>query len=493
MKALDHVRVRTMATGKNHVCCLTYDGKLYTWGRNNKGQLGRGYINRAEINPELAAEINTEDCCVERISCGQFHCIAIVKMRRKDNSVSDYVYGWGDQSHDQLSYGDAKFSHTPRHLRWVTKFIDKNSFRVSELACGGYHNMILVQPTGQVIVWGGGGYGQLGCGYGWDDPEPTIIPNLSGAFSVSAGLRSSFALCSVGGTSQGIPNVFAWGDNSSGQLGLGDTNLRLVPTQVTACRQFRVTKIVPGDRHTIFVATHKPLVNRDRVDLKEYYRIKENGGGNIIVHRLKVSMKRSGLDPKLLDNPDDVMEGQAGTTPDEAVNDLFEEGLKYCMDTKAQLPKYAWRRKGYETAYRCPSLGLKNVCMVCARRCHKGRYLELFLRRRNVGDSCDCHTSGVCDCSWNLVRHQFDIVADKKLPGRRVDGMIGPNDIREVLTRLRDPVPIDTSDVEECMIAMGCGEESDTFPRIRPSVFEKWYREHFQEYLEDEANDEMKT
>jgi hypothetical protein len=492
VKALDKVRVRTMATGKNHVCVITYDGRLYTWGRNNKGQLGRGHFSRAEILPDLATEINTEDCCVNEVSCGEYHTVAVVKMRRKDNSVGDYVYAWGDQSEEQLSYCDAKFSHTPKHLRWVTKFLEKNSFKIKEVACGGFHNMLLLEPSGQVLVWGAGGYGQLGSGFGWNDPEPSLVPNLTNAISIAAGLRTSFALCQVGGSAGGIPNVYAWGDNSSGQLGLGDLDLRLVPTQVTACRQFRVKKIVAGDRHTIFISQHIPLTNRDRVDMKEYYKVLENGGGSIVKHRLKVAMKRSGLDPKLLDNPDGVMEGQAGTTANEAINDQYEDGLKYCMDTKAQLPRLAWRRKGYETAYKCPSLKLESVCMVCARRCHKGRYLELYLRRRTTGDPCDCFTSGQCDCAWNLVRHQFDKVAEKKVPGRQLDGKIGPNNIREVLSLLRAPIPIDASDVEECMIALKCAEETDLLPRIRANVFEKWYREHFQEFLEDEVHDEKK-
>ena len=487
--SLEQVRVRKVASGKNHVVCLTYEGKLYTWGRNHKGQLGRGFFSRAEVKPDLAVEINTDDCCVEHVSCGQYHTVAVVKMRRRDNSVADYCYGWGDQSQDQLSYCDPKFSHTPKHLRWVTKIIEKHNYKIKELACGGYHNMVLLEPAGRILVWGGGEYGQLGSGYGWNDPEPTFVPNLNAIFSVSAGLRTSFALGQVGGISGGIPIVYAWGDNSSGQLGLGDLNLRLVPTEVTACRQFRVNKVVPSDRHTIFVAHHIPLTNRDRVDLKEYYKIMDRGGGAIVKHRLKVSMKQGGLDPKLLDNPGGVMESQAGMNEDEAVNELYEEGLKYCMDTKPQLPKYAWRRKGYEAAYKCPSLKLENVCMVCARRCHKGRFLELFLRRRNTGDKCDCFTSGNCDCAWNLVRNKFDIVAERKESGKISDGMIGPNNIREVLTRLRDPIPVDASDIEECMIALKCQEETDTHPRIRANVFEKWYRDHFQEFLDDEVHD----
>lgn len=52
---------------------------------------------------------------------------------------------------------------------------------------------------------------------------------------------------------------------------------------------------------------------------------------------------------------------------------------------------------------------------------------------------------------------------------------------------LRYPIPVDSGDVEECLIALANGEENSHLPRIPANVFEKWYRIHFQEYIEDDA------
>ena len=109
---------------------------------------------------------------------------------------------------------------------------------------------------------------------------------------MSAGLRHSIAVCGVGGiglfslvsfeiffdnaiTLDGIPEVYAWGDNSYGQLGLGDTNIRLQPTQVTACKRMRVMSVSTSDRHTVFVTSHKPLLARDHPILRDFYKILE--------------------------------------------------------------------------------------------------------------------------------------------------------------------------------------------------------------------------
>jgi hypothetical protein len=116
---------------------------------------------------------------------------------------------------------------------------------------------------------------------------------VKNVISMSAGLRHSIAVCGVGGIGQfslsslfflsdfsilsldGIPEVYAWGDNSYGQLGLGDTNIRLQPTQVTACKRMRVMSVSTGDRHTVFVTSHKPLLARDYPMLRDFFKILE--------------------------------------------------------------------------------------------------------------------------------------------------------------------------------------------------------------------------
>jgi hypothetical protein len=103
------------------------------------------------------------------------------------------------------------------------------------------------------------------------------------------------------------------------------------------------------------------------------------------------------------------------------------------MDTRESVPQLQWRRKGLECAYECPALGLKAVCMACARRCVKSRKLLLYLRKRKTkADVCDCRTSGNCTCAWTLVREKIDRVVEEKANGKPTDGMIGPNSVRKV-------------------------------------------------------------
>jgi hypothetical protein len=52
-----------------------------------------------------------------------------------------------------------------------------------------------------------------------------VIPGLSNITDVAMGLISSYALAADG-------SLWVWGDNSAGQLGLGDTTSRFFPTQL---------------------------------------------------------------------------------------------------------------------------------------------------------------------------------------------------------------------------------------------------------------------
>lgn len=55
-----------------------------------------------------------------------------------------------------------------------------------------------------------------------------------------------------------------------------------------------------------------------------------------------------------------------------------------------------------------------------------------------------------------------------------------------MLNHLRAPIPVDTADVEECLMALANGDEESDQPRIPAVTFEKWYRNHYQEFEEDD-------
>ncbi|WP_344928359.1 S8 family serine peptidase [Streptosporangium carneum] len=96
------------------------------------------------------------------------------------------------------------------------------------IAAGNDHSLALLWGAsgGEAWAWGDNAQGQLGLGHTTGRKVPSRVPGLTGVQSVSAGNGYSVAM-KIDGT------VWAWGDNSQGQLGNGTFTDSLVPVQVT--------------------------------------------------------------------------------------------------------------------------------------------------------------------------------------------------------------------------------------------------------------------
>jgi alpha-tubulin suppressor-like RCC1 family protein len=123
---------------------------------------------------------------------------------------------------------------------------------VTDIAAGMYHSIAL-RERGAVYTWGYNVQGQLGLGDhggGTHRNVPTEVPGVNEAVAVAAGVHHSFVLSRDG-------TVMASGWNSSGQLGLGDTDDRDTFTVVTGLRG--VVDIDAGWQHSISVTVEGGL------------------------------------------------------------------------------------------------------------------------------------------------------------------------------------------------------------------------------------------
>ena len=118
---------------------------------------------------------------------------------------------------------------------------------VVELSAGPAHACAIVEG-GQLLCWGSNGSGQLGVGdsEGRDLPTPVELPDAVAA--VSAGWRHTCAVLADG-------SLYCWGDNDSGQLGVEGPGTR-TPLRVTGPEGSAfgdVSLVAAGELHTCIV------------------------------------------------------------------------------------------------------------------------------------------------------------------------------------------------------------------------------------------------
>ncbi len=102
---------------------------------------------------------------------------------------------------------------------------DTVTFRPGSISAGLYHTL-LCNEAGEVYAWGDNAYGQLGIGSRANKEIPMLVEGLTDIIAVSAGDFHSLALSRSG-------DVYSWGRNTFGQLGNGSSAASAVPVRVS--------------------------------------------------------------------------------------------------------------------------------------------------------------------------------------------------------------------------------------------------------------------
>ncbi|XP_073327615.1 probable E3 ubiquitin-protein ligase HERC4 [Pagrus major] len=135
---------------------------------------------------------------------------------------------------------DTAHTYIPRPVEALS------NITVTQVACGSHHSVALTKD-GQVYTWGQDSRGQLGLGkrkLGANSPQHLRSLSAMPLVQIAAGGEQSFALSVSGG-------VFGWGRNDCGQLGLGDRTDRHTPTAVHCLNMKKTVHISCGKDHTV--------------------------------------------------------------------------------------------------------------------------------------------------------------------------------------------------------------------------------------------------
>eukprot|EP00386_Alphamonas_edax_P013636 GDKI01042088.1.p1 GENE.GDKI01042088.1~~GDKI01042088.1.p1 ORF type:complete len:486 (+),score=80.56 GDKI01042088.1:1-1458(+) len=187
--------IRQVAVGARHSLLLTDTGMLYTCGDGRSGQLGHGDFE----NRFMPAR-------VDRLAHERVHLIAGGDEHTVVSCESGTVYAWGEASSGQLGGGKLMRQSTPQ-------IVPTCQLSPVSIAAGSEHTILSCRE--QTFVCGSNGRGQLGLGRDKSCRLTLVpIPKLNGVpiTQVCAASSHSLALAETG-------EVYAFGDNSHGQLG----------------------------------------------------------------------------------------------------------------------------------------------------------------------------------------------------------------------------------------------------------------------------------
>ncbi|CAI0435824.1 unnamed protein product [Linum tenue] len=213
LRPLVGVDIRFVASGSTscHCVALDVDGRCYTWGRNEKGQLGHGDTVQRD-RPTVVSELSKYK--IVRAGAGRNHTVVVTE------DGQSLAFGWN--KHGQLGSGSVRNEIESSPVRCLVS-------DVKTTACGADFTVWLSSAQGATILTAGlPQYGQLGHGtdneYNTKDssvrlayeaqPQPKAIAALAGEtiVKVACGTNHTVAVDSNG-------YVYTWGYGGYGRLG----------------------------------------------------------------------------------------------------------------------------------------------------------------------------------------------------------------------------------------------------------------------------------
>uniref|UniRef100_A0A914Q4P6 HECT domain-containing protein n=1 Tax=Panagrolaimus davidi TaxID=227884 RepID=A0A914Q4P6_9BILA len=264
--------IQSIASGVKHSIFLTTDGKIYSVGNNESGQLGRDEFQNESF---IIAPVNLKGgAIVIQIAAGQFHNAAV--------SDDGRIFMWGGNHTCQCGEDACEKIPFPRRIYSLTGIVQVDCgenttvvltesssvyifglisdaptkpmeieslsiYPIIQVAAGGSHFTALT-ASGQVFCWGKNTNGQLTGTLSDKFKFDPIVVELSKVISIACGSKHTVVLTTEG-------RVFTFGNNSQGQLGDSKREDAVtVPKIVSDLLGTSITGISCGGRFTFAIS-----------------------------------------------------------------------------------------------------------------------------------------------------------------------------------------------------------------------------------------------
>ena len=198
--ALDNISVKA---GREFIAVLKADGSVWTWGKNNYGQLGNGTFTNTAV-PQMVSSISN----VAEIAAGEYHVVI--------RTNAGTVFSWGRNYGGCLGNGTTTNSNVPVAMT--------NGVNAISVAAGS-HSSYMINSDYELYACGYNTNGQVGDGTTISKSVLTRVSISEDIVYVSGFAESSYAITETG-------KLYSWGCNGYGRLGDGTTTDRPQPMAV---------------------------------------------------------------------------------------------------------------------------------------------------------------------------------------------------------------------------------------------------------------------
>lgn len=202
VRVAGNVFFKDISVGEFHTCAIAFDATQYCWGWNSNGQTGTNSAGDAILNVPTRVISNR---FYRRTGVGARHSCAV--------TVDNIAECWGRNGAGENGLPPFTSLTSPAPLPTALRFS-----KVS----GGDTNTCALGTDKIAYCWGS----ELGNGSGNATSNPTAVTLNGSVDDVDAGWQHACAVLNANG------DVWCWGSNSNGQLGVAGTQRSNIPVKV---------------------------------------------------------------------------------------------------------------------------------------------------------------------------------------------------------------------------------------------------------------------
>ena len=237
--------VVSVAAGYGHALALRADGTVWAWGDNvngaddsGNGQLGAGDLGGAGLTNSPVRSLVPTGTVIVAIAAGDRFSLAL--------DATGLIWGWGSNEGGELGANPPPGSDVSTNLPALVAGISN----VIAIAAG-YDHAIAVKADQTLWTWGDNFRGELGRTGSNTVPGQVVANGLSNnVVGIAGGFQFTLAVTSNG-------QVYAFGDNSAGQLGTNGISLTNAPMLVAGISNVVLVSAHPDGEHSLAVTVNQ--------------------------------------------------------------------------------------------------------------------------------------------------------------------------------------------------------------------------------------------